>query len=44
LKDGIFKTTEQLFGQENVSLEIKEGIGRMTIEIEPLESFIFKIQ
>lgn len=44
LKEGSNTTVEQLYSQNNASLEIKEGIGIMKIEIEPLESFIFKIQ
>jgi len=44
LKNGFYSTVEQLYNRKNSSLEVKDGIGIMKIEIEPLESFIFKIQ
>ena len=43
LKEGSYETVEQLYSQKNSSLEVKDGIGIMKIEIQPLESFIFKI-
>ena len=44
LKEGSYETVEQLYSQKNSLLEVKNGIGIMKIEIEPLESCIFKIQ
>jgi len=44
LKEGSYATVDQLYSQNNASVEVKDGIGIMKIEIEPLESFIFKIQ
>ena len=44
LKEGSYETVEQLYSQKNSSLEVKDSIGFMKIEIEPLESFIYKIQ
>ena len=44
LKEGFYATVEQLYSQKNASLEVNGSIGFMKIEIEPLESFIFKIQ
>ena len=44
LKEGSYETVEQLYNQKNSLLEVKEGIGMIIIEIEPLESFIFEIQ
>ncbi len=44
LKEGLYETLEQLYGNNNYPFEVKDGIGIMKIEIEPLESFIFSIQ
>ncbi len=44
LKEGSYEILEQLYGNKNSPLEVNDGIGILKIEIEPLESFIFKIQ
>ncbi|NND78954.1 MAG: alpha-amylase [Maribacter sp.] len=43
LTEGSFETMEQLYNQKNALLEVKDGIGNIRIEIEPLESIILKI-
>lgn len=44
LNEGTFQTSEQLYQQQNALLKVKDSIGKIQIEIEPLESFIFKIK
>ena len=44
LKEGSHATLEQLYGYENSPVVVKDGIGIVKIAIEPLESFIFRIQ
>ncbi len=43
LKEGSFKMTDALYGKTNKELIVADGIGRLTVEIDPLESFIFKL-
>jgi glycosidase len=43
LKEGSFKMTDALYGKTNKELIVADGIGKLTVEIDPLESFIFKL-
>ena len=43
LKEGSHEIIEQLYGHKKSTLKVKDSIGIVKIEIEPLESFIFKI-
>ena len=43
LKEGSFKMTDALYGETIKELNVVDGIGRFTVEIHPLESFIFKL-
>jgi len=43
LKEGSFKMTDALYGKTKKVLNVSDGIGRLTVEIDPLESFIFKL-
>ena len=44
LESGSYQMSDVLYGTKTVSLQITEGIGRITVEISPLESFIFKLK
>ena len=39
-----YKLAEQLYGEKNCELNIDNELGIINLEIEPLESFIFKIK
>jgi glycosidase len=43
LKDGAYALKEQLFGKKNVTLTVKKGEGRITLNLQPLESVIWKM-
>lgn len=43
LKDGAYALKEQLFGKKNVTLTVKKGEGRITLNLLPLESVIWKM-
>lgn len=43
LKEGSFKMTDALYGKTLKELKVGDGIGRLNVEIDPLESFIFKL-
>lgn len=38
-----FELEEQLYGLENASLKFQQGEGRITIKIDPLQSYIYKV-
>ena len=44
LPDGDFKVTDQLYNQFSTQLTVKNGIGKINIKLNTLESFILKIQ
>ncbi len=41
-KEGSYYIVDQLYGKENM-IRVKGGIGKIQIDIDPLESFIFKL-
>ena len=43
LKEGSFKMTDTLYGETIKELNVVDGIGRLIVEIDPLESFIFRL-
>ncbi len=43
LKEGSFNISDVLYGKTKLVLKVSDGIGRFTVEIHPLESFIFKL-
>lgn len=43
LEKGVFKITDQLYQKASTDLIVEEELGIFTIEIQPLESFIFKL-
>ncbi len=44
LKDGVYDTEDQLTSDNAPKLIVEEGIGKMEINLNPLESFIFKLK
>ncbi|QTE22462.1 alpha-amylase family glycosyl hydrolase [Polaribacter cellanae] len=44
LKDGIYKMKDQLYNSKSFNLEVNNSEGNINIVINPLESFILKIQ
>jgi glycosidase len=44
LTDGIYMVKDQLYHKINAKLMVKNGIGEMEFELNPLTSFIFKIE
>lgn len=44
LKDGDYLLTDQLFGEATAVLKVKNGNARMRVDIQPLESFIFRLE
>ncbi|WP_282038716.1 alpha-amylase family glycosyl hydrolase [Saccharicrinis aurantiacus] len=44
LKEGNHKIVDQLYGTEAMTLEINDGIAKVPVQIEPLQSYIFKIE
>ena len=43
LKDGNYQLVDQLYKTKKVALEVKNGIGTASIELETLNSYIFKV-
>jgi glycosidase len=44
LKDGNYKLNEQLYHSKNAILNVKNGLGTINIEINPLDSFVFEVK
>ena len=44
LKDGNYKLNEQLYHSKNAILNVKNGLGTIKIEINPLNSFVFEVK
>lgn len=44
LKDGSFPTEDQIYHKEKPVLEVKNGIGYIRVDLEPLESLILKLE
>jgi glycosidase len=44
LSDGIFEVTDQLYNQYSSDLIVKDGVGKVKIKLNPLESFILKVK
>ncbi|MEO0527354.1 MAG: alpha-amylase family glycosyl hydrolase [Bacteroidota bacterium] len=44
LKTGSYEVRDQLYGEQGTSLKIKNNLGRMRVDLDPLESFIFKLK
>ena len=44
LVDGTYKFEEQLYPGEEVNLQVTNGLGKVQIQIQPLESFVFQLQ
>ncbi|SMO86403.1 Glycosidase [Saccharicrinis carchari] len=42
--DGNFIAADQLFGKKTTSLNVKDGLGTIDIQLAPLQSYIFKIK
>ncbi|WP_394750348.1 alpha-amylase family protein [Spongiimicrobium salis] len=43
LKDGVYALSEEIYGQKKKILTVEKGVGKIALEIQPLESFIFRI-
>lgn len=43
LKEGIYYLSEEIYGRKKKKLTVNEGVGVITVEIDPLESFIYRI-
>lgn len=43
LKEGSFRVKDALYGKTVKELKVIDGIGKLNVEIAPLESFIFKL-
>ena len=43
LKEGSFRVKDALYGKTEKELKVIDGIGKLNVEIAPLESFIFKL-
>jgi glycosidase len=43
LKEGSFNMSDVLYGKTKKELDVRDGIGNLIVEIDPLESFIFKL-
>jgi len=43
LADGSYPLTDQLYHATPVTLEVKDGTGRVTVAMAPLQSFIYKL-
>ena len=44
LKDGNYKVTDQLYSKTSSALVIKDAIGNVNLKLEPLTSFILKLE
>ena len=43
LKEGSFKVKDALYDKTEKELKVIDGIGKLNVEIAPLESYIFKL-
>ena len=43
LVDGDYPMMDQLYGKKDADLEVRDGSGEVSIVIEPLQSFVFKV-
>nr|WP_298997026.1 alpha-amylase family protein [uncultured Allomuricauda sp.] len=44
LKDGNYILSEKLYGKEPLQLMVQKGMGRINVEIQPLESLILQVE
>ena len=44
LKDGKYPLTEALYGELKTNMSISNGQGQVQVELEPLQSYIFKVE
>lgn len=44
LNDGTYEAIDQLYGEEEAMLTIEEQLGKMRIDIKPLQSFVFRVE
>ena len=44
LKDDCYDTEDQIYHNNKPILEVKDGIGHLRVDLDPLESFILKIK
>lgn len=44
LLEGSYETIDQLYDLNNKTLTVEDGLGKMNIELRPLESFVFKLR
>jgi glycosidase len=44
LEDGSYTLTDQLYGQESLKLSVEGGLGKVRIDLNPLESFILALE
>ncbi|AHM60803.1 glycosidase [Flammeovirgaceae bacterium 311] len=44
LNDGAYTLSDQLYGEQTASLEVVNGVGSMSITLQPLQSLIFKLE
>lgn len=44
LEDGSYESMDQLYQLNNKPLLVEDGVGKLNLEIRPLESFIFKLK
>lgn len=44
LTDGEYPLTEELYGEVKKNLSVNNGQGQIQVELEPLQSYIFKVR
>ena len=44
LNDGTYKATDQLYNEEQATLQVQNQAGTMRVDIKPLQSFVFKLE
>ncbi|NJB71828.1 glycosidase [Saonia flava] len=44
LKNESYQLSEELYHKKNQTLKVEEGMGRLNVELEPLESVIYKVK
>ncbi|MAU17426.1 MAG: alpha-amylase [Muricauda sp.] len=44
LKEGVYPLTEALYGEVDANMSVSNGQGQIQVELEPLQSYIFKIE
>jgi len=44
LQTGKYILHEQLYGYQNLEMDLKDGVGHFSLKVEPLQSFIFKLE